>query len=84
MADVLPKSQRQLVALSQLSLAGCTSTEPASVWPAKNIISNSLTDVKIRFTMLFSVPYELLGRRLVLHHAEIESILLGHKVYRLA
>jgi len=42
MVETRPPPPRQLVAVNWLSLAGCTSTEPTSVWPADTIFVDGL------------------------------------------
>ena len=75
--------QRQFVALSWLSLAGCTSAEPASVLPTNlNGIRSFLSVKPLFITMLFSWPFERLWQRLISRPAEHESLPPGREVCR--
>ena len=64
MADVKPPPQRQFVALGWLSLASCSSTEPACVLPTNTIVISSFIIVEVLFIMMLSFwLYVLLWRR---------------------
>jgi len=64
MVETKPPSQRQFVAFNWLSLAGRTSTEPTSVWPADTILVDGSIIVKFLFLMkLVFWLYELFWRR---------------------
>ena len=46
MVETKPPPPRQFVAFNWLSLAGCTWTEPTSIWPADTIlVDGSITEI---------------------------------------